>query len=99
MALAFLRTIYVYKIIAYHTAIFITAAASGYACKSEIHIKCKGKGGKIKSVLIFLKFPNNNAIFVSRYNITEDIALMVPPVSINIFGNCLILHIKVQNIH
>ena len=70
MALAFLRTIYVYKIIAYHTAIFITAAASGYACKSEIHIKCKGKGGKIKTVLIFLKFPNNNAIFVSRYNIT-----------------------------
>ena len=60
MALAFLRTIYVYKIIAYHTAIFITAAASGYACKSEIHIKCKGKGGKIKSVLIFLKFPNKN---------------------------------------
>lgn len=47
----------------------------------------------------FLNFPHNNTIFVSRYNITEDIALMVPPVSINIFGNCLILHIKVQNIH
>ena len=33
-ALAFLRAIYVCKIIAYHTTIWITAAASGHACKS-----------------------------------------------------------------
>ena len=33
-ALAFLRAIYVCKIIAYHTTIWITAAASGNACKS-----------------------------------------------------------------
>ena len=32
--LAFLRTIYIYKITAYHMIISITAAASGNACKS-----------------------------------------------------------------
>lgn len=47
----------------------------------------------------FLNFPHNNTIFVSRYNITEDIALMVPPVSINIFVTVCFLHIKIQNIH
>ena len=36
-ALAFLRAIYVCKIIAYHTTIWITAAASGHACKSVLN--------------------------------------------------------------
>ena len=48
-ALAFLRTRYVCKIIAYHTTIWITAAASGHACKSVYNpFASKNKGQKIR---------------------------------------------------
>ena len=50
-ALAFLRTIYVCKIIAYHTTIWITAAASGNACKSVWNpFASKKNKGQKKSV-------------------------------------------------
>ena len=56
-ALAFLRAIYVCKIIAYHTTIWITAAASGHACKS-VYNPFASKKTKVKKnpsyLLIFI---------------------------------------------
>ena len=50
-ALAFLRAIYVCKIIAYHTTIWITAAASGHACKS-VYNPFASKKTKVKKIRV-----------------------------------------------
>ena len=81
-ALAFLRTIYVCKIIAYHTTIWITAAASGNACKSVLNpfATKKNKGQKksvsktpcasVRSVSFFLTFVLQPKAHRTNYGMT-----------------------------